>query len=126
MNNKNWIPIGLIIIAITMLMAFDFFPNLNDLLNIPKPVVIVFLLLILFLGFYTTPLLKNSILRSNFLWGVTTVFYLIGLIIVFSLFGGNSQVGLSLSSPALWVVLAISVFELYREYKKMKAAQPTP
>ncbi|WP_039043211.1 hypothetical protein [Sporosarcina sp. ZBG7A] len=126
MINKNWIPIGLIIIAITMLMAYDFFPKLNDLIYIPKPVVIVFLLLILFLGFNTTPLLKNDTLRSHFLWGVTTVFFLMGLIIVFSLLGGNSQVGLSLSSPALWIVLAISVFELYCEYKKMKAAQPTP
>ncbi|MCM3758068.1 hypothetical protein M3197_11395 [Sporosarcina aquimarina] len=126
MINKNWISIGVIVISITLLMACDFFPKLNEVLSIPKPIVSVFLLLMLFVGCYTTPLLKNNTLRFNFLWGAATVIYLMGLIIVFSLLGGNSQVGLSLSSPALWIVLAISVFELYREFKKLKAAQPTP
>ncbi|WP_025783473.1 hypothetical protein [Sporosarcina sp. D27] len=126
MISKNWLPIGLIVISVALLMAYDFFPKINDLLSIPKPIVNVFLLLILFVGFYTTPLLKDHTLRSNFLWGAATVIYLMGLIIVFTILGGNSQVGLSLTSPALWLVLAISVFELYREYKKLKAAQPTP
>ncbi|VDG97951.1 Uncharacterised protein [Lysinibacillus sphaericus] len=124
MNNKNWIMIGLLIISITMLMAYDFFPKLNDLLYIPKPVVIGVSLIILFFGFFATRLLKDDTSKSNFLWQVSFMSYLLILIIVFSLFGGISQVGLSVSSPAIWLVLTISVFELFREYKKLKASQP--
>lgn len=49
--------------------------------------------------------------------------YLFVLILVFTLIGGVSQVGLSLSSPVLWLVIAISVIELIREVKNLRVEE---
>ena len=124
MKRKDWILMGLILLSITELMAYDFFPQLNELLFVPKPLIIILLLLILFSGFFVTRLQNDSSQKFKFLWQVAFTSYLLALLIVFTLLGGVSQVGLSLSSPALWIVLVISLFEIYQEYKKLPPADP--
>ncbi|WP_432355817.1 hypothetical protein [Sporosarcina sp. A2] len=123
MKRKDWILMGLILFFITVIMAYDFFPKLNNLVSIPQPVVIGLIVLSLLLGFFVTRLQKDNSPRVKFMWQVAFMSYLVGLIIVFTLLGGVSQVGISVSSPALWIVLAISVGEILHEYKKLKAAQ---
>lgn len=122
MNFRSWIPIGLIVLSATILIAYDFFPKLNIIVTIPRSVVMLLLLLIVTLGFLVTKLRKNHSAKSNFLWHVAFMSYLFGLILIFTLLGGTSHVGLSLSSPALWLVIAISVMELIREYKELTNA----
>ncbi|MDW0109682.1 hypothetical protein [Sporosarcina aquimarina] len=119
MKFKSWIPFSLIALSATIVIAYDFFPKLNEIVTIPRPVVMLLLLLIVSLGFFVTKLRKDHSAKSNFVWHVAFMSYLFGLILIFTLLGGISQVGLSLSSPALWLVIAISVVELVREYKKL-------
>ncbi len=124
LKHKDWILMGLILLSITALMAYDFFPQLNELFLVPKPLIIMLLLLILFSGFFVPRLQNNGSQKFKFLWQVAFTSYLLGLLIVFTLLGGASQVGISLSSPALWIVLVISLFEIYQEYKKLPPADP--
>lgn len=117
MKRKDWMVIALILLSITFLMIYDFFPMLNDFLYIPKIIVTGFMLLILFLSFLVT---RSQNQKSALIWQISSVSYLLVLIIVFSLFGGVSQVGISPSNPVFWIVLVISVIEIIREYKKLK------
>ncbi|WOV82977.1 hypothetical protein PGH26_08470 [Sporosarcina jeotgali] len=122
MKHKDLILMALILLSITALMAYDFFPQLSELLFVPKPLIIMLLLLILFSGYFVTRLQHDGSQKFKFLWQVAFTTYLLALLIGFTLLGGVSQVGISLSSPALWIVLVISLFEIYQEYKKLPPA----
>ncbi|MGG0644550.1 hypothetical protein ABE021_11475 [Sporosarcina gallistercoris] len=123
MNIKSWIPFALIMSSFTIIMAYDFFPGLNNLLSVPKQVIILLMLLIVLLGFFVTRLRKTHSPKSDLLWSAAFMSYLFVLILVFTLIGGVSQVGLSLSSPVLWLVIAISVIELIREVKNLRVEE---
>ncbi|WP_262174698.1 hypothetical protein [Saccharococcus sp. Marseille-Q5394] len=121
MKHKNWILSGFILLPITLLMAYDFFPELNGFLQLSKPLLIGLILIFLFSGFFINRFQKAS-LKSDLLWQVILTFYLLLLIIAYTLLGGESQVGISLSNPFLWIVLLITFFDIAKQYKKMKTA----
>lgn len=116
MKNSYLISMGFTILLITLLMAYDFFPRFQDLFYIPKVIIIGLLLLVLLFG----GIRKGDAPKMNFWWQMILVSYLLGLMIIFTLFGGTSQVGLSLSSPVIWVLLIFSSWGLIKEYNKMK------
>lgn len=116
--SKRWLLMaGLTVLPLTLLIAYDFFPTLNDSLHIAKPVFFTMLLVILLAGFFSHRLEKNQSPKIGFWWQIFIMGYLLLLLVVFSLMGGVSQVGLSLSSPVLWMVLLISVYQAIKEYK---------
>ncbi len=123
MKSKHLILMGLIVLPLTLLMVYDFFPNLNQILYIPKPVLIGLLLVILLVGFFINRIQKDDSPRSSFWWQVAITSYLLILLVVFTLFGGISQVGISLSSPVIWILLVISVFDILKEYKGLKVSE---
>ena len=123
MKSKHLILMGLIVLPLTLLMVYDFFPNLNQILYIPKPVLIGLLLVILLVGFFINRIQKDDSPRSSFWWQVAITSYLLILLVVFTLFGGISQVGISLSSPVIWIILVISVFDILKEYKGLKVSE---
>lgn len=120
MKGKELYVMIFILIPLTLLMVYDFFPKLNGFLFLPKPMLIGLLLLIVSLGFFTKHFQKEKSAQSSFWWNVSLVSYLLSLIVLFTLLGGNSQVGISLSNPVLWIVVALTVFEMRKEYKKAK------
>ncbi|MCM3636265.1 hypothetical protein M3152_00935 [Sporosarcina luteola] len=122
MKHKNWILSGFILLPITLLMAYDFFPELNGFLQLSKPLLIGLILIFLFSGFFINRFQKAS-LKSDLLWQVILTSYLLLLLIAYTLLGGESQVGISLSNPFLWIVLLITFFDIAKQYKKMKTAQ---
>ena len=123
MKSKHLILMGLIVLPLTLLMVYDFFPNLNQILYIPKPVLIGLLLVILLVGFFINRIQKDDSSKSSFWWQVAITSYLLILLVVFTLFGGISQVGISLSSPVIWILLVISVFDILKEYKGLKVSE---
>lgn len=123
MKSKHLILMGSIALPLTLLMAYDFFPNFNQILYIPKPVLIGLLLVILLVGFFINRIQKDDSPRSSFWWQVAITSYLLILLVVFTLFGGISQVGISLSSLVIWILLVISVFEILKEYKGLKVSE---
>ncbi|MEK4024835.1 hypothetical protein [Sporosarcina sp. FSL W7-1283] len=123
MINKAWIFSVFTLLSITMLLIYDFFPELNKFLRLSTPIFIGLFLMILLSGFYLNRIKNESSLPFNLAWQVTLTSYLFILIIVFILLGGDSQVGISLSNPVLWIVLMFTVVEDIRQYRKMKNAQ---
>lgn len=123
MKSRHLILMGLIGLPLTLLMAYDFFPNINKLLYIPKPILIGLLILILLVGFFINRIQKDDSPKSSFWWQVSFTCYLLVLLIVFTIFGGISQVGISLSSPVVWILLVISFYEIIKEYKVLKVSE---
>ncbi|MCM3709469.1 hypothetical protein [Sporosarcina luteola] len=122
MKHKNWILSGVILLSTTLLMAYDFFPELNGFFQLPKPLFLGLILTFLFAGFFINRFQEDSFPKSDLLWQVMLTSYLLLLIIGFTLLGGESQVGISLSNPFLWIVLLITFFDIAKQYKKMKTA----
>ena len=122
---KQQVAKGMVLGAIFCLMLYDFFPVVREVIRIPKPVVVLLLLTLVFLGFYIDRSQFKTTSRSSFWWEVTLISWITGFLILFTFLGGHSSVGLSISSPALWIVFVISLFELKREYQKVKAAEGT-
>lgn len=125
MKHRTWIFSGFTLISITLLMVYDFFPELNGFIQISKPVFIGLVLLILFSGFFLNRTNKESSPKLDLIRQVILSSYLLVLIVTFTLLGGVSQVGISLSNPFLWIVLMITLYEYIKQYKKMKTSQST-
>ncbi|ARD48293.1 hypothetical protein [Sporosarcina sp. P33] len=58
MNSKHLFLMGSIALPLTFLLAYDFFPNFNQTLYIPKPLLIGLMLVILLVGFFITRIQK--------------------------------------------------------------------
>lgn len=121
MRKESIYIIGFIQIAMTILLAYDFFSNLFAHIVIPKILgVLIMLILVSVSIFYSR--LKTDKLKEILVWQLTSTCYLFLLIVIFTLSGGVSKVGISLKNPILWMVLAISVIEIYQQKKKLKSA----
>ncbi|GEN82708.1 hypothetical protein SLU01_10200 [Sporosarcina luteola] len=123
MKGAHLLLMGFTLILITLLMAYDFFPSFNDLLHIPRSIFIGLLLVIILIGFINNRVQKDSSSKISLWWQVILPSYLLVLIVVFTLFGGASQVGISLSSPVVWILLIISFFDIVKELKKIKLSE---
>ena len=95
--------------ALTLLLIYDFFPKLISFINIPKSILIVLILVITLIGLFMNRPQKEDVPRFNPLWQIIVLAYFIALIMIFTLIGGISQVGLSLTNPFLWIMFFISI-----------------
>ncbi|SKA89902.1 hypothetical protein SAMN04244570_0899 [Sporosarcina newyorkensis] len=59
MINKAWIFSVFTLLSITMLLIYDFFPELNKFLRLSTPIFIGLFLMILFSGFYLNRIKMN-------------------------------------------------------------------
>lgn len=111
----------LILLAMTVLIAYDFFPTFNNLIIIPKSLLITLIIIIVLVSIFLNRTQKEEsieILHYQFI----TLLYLFMLIVLFTILGGSSQVGITLRNPATWFVIAISVFEIFQQKKRAKLA----
>ena len=76
--------------------------------------------MILVVGFFSRITQKDNSPETDFRWQIGMSLYVLLLIIVFTLFGGRSQVGLSLSNPIVWILFVISMIDSMKSYKKVK------
>ncbi|PID05490.1 hypothetical protein CSV65_09630 [Sporosarcina sp. P31] len=95
--------------ALTLLLIYDFFPKLISFINIHKSILIVLILVITLIGLFMNRPQKEDVPRFNPLWQIIVLAYFIALIMIFTLIGGFSQVGLSLTTPFLWIMFFISI-----------------
>ncbi|PIC87159.1 hypothetical protein CSV72_04055 [Sporosarcina sp. P20a] len=107
MKRQTWGIIALT--ALTLLLIYDFFPKLISFINIPKSILIVLILVIALIGLFMNRPQKENVPRFNPLWQIILLAYFIALIMIFTLMGGVSQVGLSLTNPFLWIMFFISI-----------------
>ncbi|MBT2570798.1 hypothetical protein [Planococcus sp. ISL-110] len=116
--------VGIIIfiqLAMTILLVYDFFPQLNIPVGIPEIMVLGILLLLVSVGILSSRLNSKDV-RGTWVWQLASTGYLFLLIGILTMLGGVSQTEISFQNPILWVVLAISVHEIHQQKKKLKSA----
>ena len=109
------------LLSITILLVYDFFPNLIEIIYLPKSILFALLIIIVIFSIFVNRFQKDDS-RIILLWQIVSTSYLLSLIVVFTVLGGISQVGISLKSPVLWIVIGISIYEIYKQNKKVKVS----
>lgn len=107
------------LLSITTLLAYDFFPNLIQIIYLPKSILVALLIISVIISIFSNRFQKDNS-RIILIWQMVSMLYLLSLIVVFTVLGGVSQVGISLNSPILWIVIVISIYEIYAQNKKVK------
>lgn len=112
----------LIVFCFTVLFAYDYFPTIKAVVEVPK---LVFIFLVI--GLFLVSMLFNrntSVANKGVLkWQVFITTYIVFLMGVFTVLGGKSDTGISFSNGVFWVVLLISLFEIFTQWKKVKSSQ---
>lgn len=120
MKKLNFALMLLMLLSVTVLLAYDFFPTFNNLIIIPKPLLITLIIIIVLVSIFSNRTQKEDS-REIIRYQIITLLYLFMLVILFTILGGTSQVGIALRNPILWIV-AISLFEIFQQQKKLKLA----
>ncbi|MBU0906233.1 MAG: hypothetical protein KKF57_13655 [Firmicutes bacterium] len=121
MKKTNIFIIVLMLLTMTTLLAYDFFPDLLEFFYLPKSILFALLIIIVIFSIFANRFQKDDS-RIILLWQIVSTLYLLSLIVVFTVLGGISQVGISLKSPVLWIVIGISIYEIYKQNKKVKVS----
>ncbi|WP_261133437.1 hypothetical protein [Bacillus sp. Marseille-Q3570] len=120
MQNTKWIKIQIgIMVFFSILLVLDYFPDLPFLSSIPKYVVLFGILGLILTGLILGVTIHQDD-RSVLKWQIGMMFFLLGLIAVLTLLGGESSVGIAFDNYALWVVLGISSIEILNRWRKIK------
>lgn len=117
MKKVNVFIIVLMLLSMTCLLAYDFFPVLIDLIYLPQSLVVALLIIIVIFSILSNRFQKGNS-RLILLWQLVSMLYMFLLVVAFTVLGGISQVGISLNNPVLWVVILISIYEIYVQSKK--------
>ncbi|MEK3953800.1 MULTISPECIES: hypothetical protein [unclassified Psychrobacillus] len=121
MKKVNVFIIVLMLLSMTSLLAYDFFPDLIDFIYLPKSLVVALLIIIVIFSILSNRFQKDNS-RLILLWQLVSMLYLFLLVVAFTVLGGISQVGISLNNPVLWIVILISIYEIYEQSKKVKVS----
>ena len=100
----------------TLMFVIDFFPNIG----IPMNVVIIGVVICIVLALITRQK-GEAVFRSSKQELMFTIFsgiYIFSILLILTLLGGSSQVGLSLTNTMLWAFYVIGVLFSYTKYKK--------
>lgn len=106
----------LAVLSFTLIIIFDFFPELG----IGRWVAMAGFILAAFLATITREK-GASVFNSSKGELAFTIFiglYLIGLLFLLSALGGESQVGLEWTNPIVWMLYVAGVFLAFTKYKK--------
>lgn len=109
----------IILLIFTLLLVYDYFPNIFFVNILPKSILIIFILGICLFSL----LFKKHHTMSNkpiLKWQILLTIYPLFLIGLLTLLGGKSSVGLSFHSIGLWIAFLLSVLEMLRQWKKIK------
>lgn len=109
----------MILLAITLLFIYDYFPESLLAYKIPKSIVISAFVGIIMLSFLLKRY-RNPDSKEILKWQLTSTIYILLLMSLFTALGGESVSGLSLDSELIWVVLLFSVYEMFARWRKMK------
>lgn len=121
MKKEQIYVIGLIQLAMTGLLTYDFFPGVFAPMVIPETMTLVIIVTLVSTGiFYIRS--KTNTLKDTVIWQITSTGYLFLLIMAFTWLGGISQAGISLRNPVIWIILAVSVNEIFQQKKRVKSS----
>ena len=110
------------ILALTLLFVYDYFSDIFLAGLIPKGVLIAIMIGLILFSMVFKKYRKTSN-EVNLRWGVISTLYILLLMGILTILGGSSSVGISFENPFLWVVLMISIFDTFRDWKKVKSEE---
>lgn len=115
-NRVNYISQTLLTGFFTLIVVIDFFPEIG----INFLIVIMGVVTCIALAFFTRqkgePIFKSS--KQKLIFSFFSGIYIFSLLIILSLLGGVSQVGIEWTNPILWGLYLIEVLVSYTKYKK--------
>lgn len=108
-----------ILISLTILLVYDYFPNI-PLQNIISKNVLILLMVALFLLSLLFKRYRNSNNLETFKWQLFTTVYLVFLMVLLTILGGQSTCGISFKNVFFWIALSISCLQMFFQLKKEK------
>ncbi|GEM_PF-403490 len=109
-----------ILVFFTLLFVNDFFPQTTTVEILSKKII---LLILVALVIIQIALDKGRYKRLSKKAYVGLTVYTVGLWIVLTLLGGESQIGLSFNSPIFYIIVLLLSLDLLRIYRQSKSEQ---
>lgn len=107
----------LVLVFFTLMVVIDFFPNIGINMLIGTIGVVTFIVLAVITRQKGEPVFNSS--KQELIFTLFSGIYIFSLLIILTLLGGVSQVGVGLTNPILWGLLyLLGVFVTYSKYKK--------
>lgn len=107
---------NLVVVFFTLMVVIDFFPNIGINRSIGIGGVVTFLILAVITRQKGEPVFNSA--KQELIFTLIFGIYIFLLIIILTLLGGVSQVGLGLTNPMLWGIYVIGILVSYKKYKK--------
>ena len=110
---------GLFLFSITVLLIYDYFPNVS-LKERLTPTILLSLMFGTVVALFLLKSFREYTVKELFKSQLFTLVYLLFLLGVLKLAGGESTLGISFSHLGVWVVVIISLLQLVVLWKKLK------
>ncbi|MGE6299895.1 hypothetical protein [Guptibacillus hwajinpoensis] len=110
---------GLFLFSITVLLIYDYFPNVS-LKERLTPTILLSLMFGTVVALFLLKSFREYTVKELFKSQLFTLVYLLFLLGVLKLAGGESALGISFSHLGVWVVVIISFLQLVVLWKKLK------
>ena len=107
------------LLFISLLLVFDYFPNLSFASSIPKSVLILLIIVLFIFSILFRRYINPSSLEI-FKWQMLSTIYLLFLMVLLTILGGKSIVGIAFTNVFLWIALLLTSYEMFSQWKKVK------
>ncbi|WP_368502799.1 hypothetical protein AB3N04_00240 (plasmid) [Alkalihalophilus sp. As8PL] len=112
----NFLSEAFAVVFFTLMVVIDFFPDIGINMSIGAIGVVTFILLAVITRHKGEPVFSSK--KQELIFIVLSGIYFFSLLIILSLLGGVSQVGIGITNPILWGLYLIGVLTSYTKYKK--------
>ena len=106
----------LVVVLFTLMVVIDFFPNIGINMSVGAIGVVTFIALAVITRQKGEPVFNSS--KQELIFALFSGIYIFSLLIILTLLGGVSQVGIGLTNPILWGLPLLGVLVSYSKYKK--------
>ncbi len=113
---------GFFFLFITLLLIYDYFPNLILKEMISKDIIIWIIVGTVLISFFFKEA-KNHTAEASFKSQLFGLIYIFFLMIALKIAGGESSVGISFDSGFFYIVLIIALVQLVIQWKKMRESK---
>lgn len=103
--------------SFTVLLAYDFFPELSSVVAIPNAIFILILLTLIIVSIIVGKA-KGRTNKASLKWQLVTTLYIIFLVGLFTILGGESAVGISFTNRVFWVVFAVWLIDIIFRWRR--------
>ena len=109
-----------ILVFFTLLFVNDFFPHTTIAEILSKKIILLILMALVIIQIASDKDRYKKLSKKAYV-GLTV--YTVGLWIVLTLLGGESQIGLSFNSPIFYIIVLLLTFDLLRIFRQSKKEQ---